>query len=158
SSLAPQLHALLADQRRRWLQGERVLVEAYLDEQVALGADPETVLCLIQNEVRLRAAQGEAVTLEEYLARFPSPALAGQLPEMIALEQAVADSDLFRSIELPEPLPPTPTKPERPFPVIPGFTILREIGHGGMGVVYEAVQEALGRHVALKILRLASLS
>src|SRR5262249_57160749 len=46
-------------------------------------------------------------------------------------------------------------------PVIPSeigeFSIVREIGRGGMGVVYEAVQQTLGRHVALKVLSSASL-
>ena len=44
---------------------------------------------------------------------------------------------------------PLPRLPERIGP----YTIVRRIGEGGMGVVYEAEQEQTGRCVALKVIR-----
>ena len=39
-----------------------------------------------------------------------------------------------------------------PLPEIPGYHIVREIGRGGTGRVYEATQLAVGRRVALKVM------
>jgi tetratricopeptide (TPR) repeat protein len=38
-------------------------------------------------------------------------------------------------------------------PVVPGYTITRTLGRGGMGVVYLATQQSLNRPVALKMIR-----
>ena len=49
------------------------------------------------------------------------------------------------------------TAPERAPQRLGDFRLIRRIGAGGMGVVYHAIQESLGREVALKLIRPESL-
>jgi serine/threonine protein kinase/predicted Zn-dependent protease len=99
-----------------------------------------------------RYRQGQRPSLKEYIDRHP--ALADEIrevfPAMAMMEKvALAEESLAGD---PTGAAPGPKAghPEQ----LGDFRILREIGRGGMGVVYEAEQLSLGRHVALKVLPL----
>src|SRR5207302_628678 len=62
---------LRADQRTRWLRGERVRVEAYREQEPALRDDPEGFLDLVYHEILLRQEEGSQPALDEYVRRFP---------------------------------------------------------------------------------------
>src|SRR5882672_10691940 len=51
-----------------------------------------------------------------------------------------------------DPQPSAPSSSPLADSTIPGFRILRELGRGGMGVVYHAEELALRRQVALKVI------
>jgi tetratricopeptide (TPR) repeat protein len=48
--------------------------------------------------------------------------------------------------------PDATATPDAHTPSIPGYRLVREIHRGGQGVVYQAVQEATQRHVAVKVM------
>jgi eukaryotic-like serine/threonine-protein kinase len=111
----------------------------------------EPALADLVEELTARLQAGEALDEEACLRAHPQ--FAAQLRELLPALRVMADASRPGPGSLPD-------RADTAGPPAGGtlgdFRIVREVGRGGMGVVYEAEQLSLGRRVALKVLPFAA--
>jgi serine/threonine protein kinase len=103
-----------------------------------------------------RYRRGECPPIAEYANRYPE--LADEIRDLFP---TIAQMEGLK-VQIEHDQQPSPVRGmiagRVPMSQLGDFRIIREIGRGGMGVVYEAEQMSLGRRVAIKALPLLSVS
>ena len=103
---------------------------------------------LLADEFASRYRKGETPSVSEYAAKYPQ--LADQIEELfptVAMMEQLRTTEQAKRHAAFKRVGPA-RAPDR----VGDFRIIREVGRGGMGIVYEAQQQSLGRRVAVKVL------
>src|SRR5436190_22758744 len=116
--------------------------EALVRDEVSL----DSLVAEVADDFLGRQGRGERPDVEVYAARYPHAAeVLRNVLASLRLVGLSADGGH-----------PPEGEPEPATGLLGDFRILRQVGRGGMGVVYEAEQISLARRVALKALPFAA--
>lgn len=138
---------ILIDLEHRWKRvggQDPIRVESYL-ERFPIIQDPSSVRRLIEEELRLRVQSGEKPTVVEYRRRFPNVPLDDTFCNLAQRDTVTIGNTLYGDAPGAPLLPPKPDEQR--------YSIQSQYAAGGMGVIYQAVDETLGRDIAIKQLK-----